>query len=123
MLVLPSILRWRRNAPRWRSLCELTSPAEAELVTSRCRFSLSTVEVLCNPAATYCALVEQELPRTWLWSVYGVEDIPRAAGAAPTRAAAQRAAVKALVDLDRRGVIELRPVQPGAASASTHAPA
>jgi hypothetical protein len=92
-------------------------------VASRCRFSLSTVEVLCDPAVTYCALVEQELPRTWLWAIYGIEDIPRAAGAAPTRAAARHAAVKALVDLDRRGVIKLRPIESGAATAGNGAPA
>ncbi len=62
---------------------------------------------MCNPAATFCALIERQLPRTWRWAAYGVEDIPRAEGSAPTRTAARRGAVKALVALGRQGLIEL----------------
>src|SRR5262245_7686450 len=85
MFYLPALLRWRRNAPRWRALCDIESAAEAEVVTARARFSLSTVEVMCNPAATFCALVERELPDVWRWAVYGVEDIARAQGVAASK--------------------------------------
>lgn len=62
---------------------------------------------MCNPAVTFCALVEQEDPKSWRWAVYGIEDIACVEGAAPTHAAARCAAVKALVTLDRQGVIKL----------------
>ncbi len=62
---------------------------------------------MCNRAATFCALVEQEHPGVWRWAVYGVEDIARREGLAPTQAAARCAAVKALIALDQQGVIDV----------------
>jgi hypothetical protein len=112
MFLLPSILRWRRSAPRWRSLCELTNGGEAALVSARCKFSLSTVEVMCDRAATTCALVEQEHADVWRWAVFGVDDVACREGEAPTRTAARRAAVKALVTLDRQGVVKLPEEKP-----------
>ncbi|MDB6116197.1 MAG: hypothetical protein JWQ83_2220 [Lacunisphaera sp.] len=102
-----SIFKSPRSNPQWRSLCQLASPAEAALVSARCKYSLSTVEVMCNAAATYCALTEQEHLRNWRWAVYGVDDIARAEGSAPTHSQARRAALKALVILDRQGVVKL----------------
>jgi len=81
-------------------------------VSARCRFSLSTVEVMCNPTATFCALVERELPGAWRWAVYGVEDIARAQGKAPTKTAARHMAVKALIALDRQGALQLPAATP-----------
>ena len=52
------LLRWPRSLPRWRSLCDISSTPEAALVSARCRYSLSTVEVICNPSVLFCALVE-----------------------------------------------------------------
>jgi hypothetical protein len=109
VFLLPSILRWRRSAPRWRSLCDIESAGEAALVSARCRYSLDTLEVMCNRAATFCALVEQEHPDTWRWAVHDVNDFARREGTAPTKAAAKCAAFKALVALDQEGVIALSP--------------
>lgn len=109
VFLLSSILRWRRNAPRWRPLCDFKSAGRIALVSARCKYSLATVEVMCNRAATFCALVEQEHPDTWRWAVYDVEDNARREGTAPTKAAAKCAAFKALVALDRQGVIALTP--------------
>lgn len=77
-------------------------------MSARCRFSLSTVEVICNPSAMFCALVEQEHPTTWRWAVYGIEDDALEEGSAPTNRAARRAALRALVALGHRGVIQLQ---------------
>jgi hypothetical protein len=107
VFLLSSILRWRRAAPRWRSLCDIESAGEAALVAARCRYSLDTLEVMCNRAATFCALVEQEHPDTWRWAVHDVNDTARREGTAPTKAAAKCAAFKALVALDQQGVIAL----------------
>ena len=107
MFSFSSLFGSRPNAQRWRTLCELASPAEAALVSARCKFSLSTVEVMCNAAATYCALIEQEHLRNWRWAVYGVDDVARAEGSSPAHAEARRAALKALVILDRQGVVKL----------------
>ncbi len=93
--------------PRWRSLCHLSGAPEAALVSARCSYSLSTVEVMCNPSALFCALVEQEHPATWRWAVYGTADIALDEGTAPTKATARRAATRVLVTLDRQGVIQL----------------
>jgi hypothetical protein len=114
MFHLHSILRWRRNAPRWRALCDIESAAEAEIVSARCRYSLSTVEVLSNSAATFCALVERELPGVWRWAIFGVEDIARAQGVAPTKVAARRMAVKALIALGKQGVLKITASSPDA---------
>lgn len=62
---------------------------------------------MCNRAATFCALVEQEHADAWRWAVYDVDDVARREGTAPTKAAAKCAAFKALVALDREGVIAL----------------
>ena len=107
MFSFSSIFQSRRNAQNWRTLCELASPAEAALVSARCKYSLSTVEVMCNSAATYCALTEQEHLRNWRWAVYGVDDVARAEGSSPTHSQARRAALKALVLLDRKGVVKM----------------
>jgi hypothetical protein len=114
VFLLPSILRWRRSAPRWRAWCDLGSAGEAALVSARCRFSLDTLEVMCNRAATFCALVEQEHNDVWRWAVYDVNDFARREGTAPTKAAAKCAAFKALVSLDQAGVIDLSEESPAA---------
>jgi hypothetical protein len=107
VFLLPSILRWRRNAPRWRPWCDIVSAGEAALASARCRYSLDTLEVMCNRAATFCALIEQEHNDVWRWAVHDVHDVARREGTAPTKAAAKCAAFKALVALDRAGVIAL----------------
>src|SRR3954463_1593702 len=107
VFLLPSILRWRRNAPRWRAWCDLQSAGEAALVSARCRYSLDTLEVMCNRGATFCALIEQEHHDVWRWAVHDVNDSARREGTAPTKAAAKCAAFKALVALDQAGVIAL----------------
>jgi hypothetical protein len=101
------MLNWRRNAPRWRAWCDIPSAGEAALVSARCRYSLDTLEVMCNRGATFCALIEQEHPDVWRWAVHDVHDFARREGTAPTKAAAKCAAFKALVALDREGVIAL----------------
>lgn len=107
MFLLPSILRWRRSAPRWRLWCDIQSAGEAALASARCRYSLDTLEVMCNRGATFCALIEQEHTDTWRWAVHDVNDVARREGTAPTKAAAKCAAFKALVALDHEGVIAL----------------
>ena len=106
MLTLPSLRRWPQPIPSWRSLCYLTGAPEAAWCR-RCRFSLSTVEVMCNSSAMFCALVEQEHPATWRWAVYGPEDNALDEGTAPTPSGARHAAIRALIALDRTGMIKL----------------
>lgn len=122
MFHLSSLLQWRRNAPQWRSLREIDSGAEAEIVSARCRFSLSTVEVMCNSAATFCALVERELPGVWRWAVYGVEDIARAQGVTSTKTAAQHTALKVLLTLEQQGALNIRIPTPARPSLLRGAP-
>ncbi len=62
---------------------------------------------MCNRGATFCALIEQEHNDAWRWAVHDVNDVARREGTAPTKAAAKCAAFKALVALDRAGVIAL----------------
>jgi hypothetical protein len=115
VLTLPSLLRLPRPVPHWRSLCHLSGAPEAALVSARCQFSLSTVEVMCNSSALFCALVEQEHPDTWRWAVYGTEDNALAEGTAPTHAGARRSAIRSLINLDHAGVLKLHnrhPVAP-----------
>lgn len=63
---------------------------------------------MCNSAATFCALVERELPGIWRWAVYGVEDIARAQGVTSTKAEAQHTALKALLTLEQQGALNIR---------------
>lgn len=122
MLTLPSILRLPQPVPHWRSLCHLSGAPEAALVSARCRFSLSTVEVLCNASALFCALVEQEQPDTWRWAVYGTGDDALDEGTAPTRAGARRTAIRSLVTLDHAGVLKLHHRHPLATPAYAATP-
>jgi hypothetical protein len=112
VFLIPSILRWRRGAPRWRAWCDIPSAGEAALVSARCKYSLDTLEVMCNPGATFCALIEQEHSDVWRWAVHDVKDVARREGTAPTKAAAKCAAFKALVALDQQGVIALAQAKP-----------
>jgi len=89
----------------WRSIGELPCPAQSAILSARCRFSLSTAEVLCCPADTYFALTEQEHPDTWRWAVYGTRDDPLDEGLAPTRVEAGQAAVAALWLLNPHSLI------------------
>ena len=115
MLTLSSLLRRPQPVSQWRSLCHLSGAPEAAHLSARCRFSLSTVEVMCNAAVMFCALVEQEHSNTWRWAVYGTGDTACTEGSAPTLAGARRAAIRALVRLDQAGMIQLHlrlPVAP-----------
>ncbi len=107
VLTLPSLLRLPRPVPHWRSLCHLSGAPEAALVSARCQFSLSTVEVMCNSSALFCALVEQAHPATWRWAVYGTGDNALDEGTAPDLAGARWAAIRSLVTLDHAGVLKL----------------
>ena len=78
-------------------MCELSSPAEAAILSACCRYSLATAEVILSPADTFFALTEQQHPAVWRWAVYGTQKTALAEGAAPTRAAAGEAAVASLV--------------------------
>ncbi len=96
-----------RTIPHWRSLCQLSGAPEAALVSSRCQYSLSTVEVICDSAVMFCALVEQEHSGTWRWAVYGLKDSAFADGTAATHEGARRVAMRVLVALERAGMINL----------------
>jgi len=122
VLTLPSILRLPQPVPHWRSLCHLSGAPEAALVSARCQFSLSTVEVMCNASALFCALVEQEHPDTWRWAVYGTGDDALDEGTAPTNAGARRTAIRSLVTLDHAGVLKLHNRHPVTAPAYADAP-
>lgn len=122
VLTLPSLLRLPQPVPHWRSLCHLSGAPEAALVSARCRFSLSTVEVMCNSPALFCALVEQELPDTWRWAVYGTEDDALDEGTAPTHDGARRTAIRSLITLDHAGVLKRHNRHPIAAPAGADTP-
>ena len=79
---------------KWRSLCDISSPVEAVILSAHCRFSLDTTTVLCHPATAFFALVEQERPGAWRWVIYAAEDVPLAQGSAPSQWQAQQAALR-----------------------------
>lgn len=83
----------------------LSSPAEAAILSARCRFSLATTEVLCSPANTFFALTEQEHPSVWRWAVYGTSDAALDEGTSPSRLEAGRSAVNVLLLLDPHSLI------------------
>ena len=107
-----------RTIPHWRSLCQLSGAPEAALVSARCLYSLSTVEVICDSAVMFCALVEQERSGNWRWAVHGIGDTACAEGMVATQAGARRVAIRMLIALERVGMINLHHREP---SAEVHA--
>ncbi len=89
----------------WRSIGQLPCPAQAAILSARCRFSLSTAEVLCCPADTFFALCEQERPTIWRWAVYGTTETALHEGTTSTRKDARAAAVAALLVIDPLNLI------------------
>ncbi len=80
----------------WRSLCDLSSAAEAAFLSARCRYSLETTEVLCSPPETNWALTEQKRSGVWRWAIYGSPHAPMAEGLSPTQTEAKLAASAAI---------------------------
>lgn len=83
-------------APNWRSFQNIFSDAEAASFSEFCLFSLSTLEVACDPASTNFALTERERPGAWQWAVINDRNVVLQAGCEPTQVAAKRAAARAL---------------------------
>lgn len=82
--------------PNWRCFQNIFSDAEAASFSEFCLFSLSTLEVACDPASTNFALTEQERPGAWRWAIINDRNVVLQAGREPTQVAAKKAAVRAL---------------------------
>jgi hypothetical protein len=59
-------------------------------------FSLSTLEVACNPAFPGFALTERKQPDTWRWAIISAEGSILEEGLERTETDAKRTAVEAL---------------------------
>lgn len=80
----------------WESYRDIRSDAKAEAAAKFCLFSLATLEVACSPSSTEIALVEEEYPDAWRWSVIGVDGFITDCGSEPSRALAKTAVELAL---------------------------
>jgi hypothetical protein len=81
----------------WRGFCSLPSDSEAASVSKHCVFSLSTLEIMCDSATAWFALIEKEHAKAWRWAVLSDEGLILREGQQPTQADAKRVAEEMLV--------------------------
>jgi hypothetical protein len=84
-------------SPIWRSYCDISSNAEADLARSSSGFCLSTLEVVTCPGVTGFALIEQIRPDLWRWATVSLEGPILDEGTKATQAEAKSSAVEALL--------------------------
>jgi len=82
--------------PVWRSYLDIPANAEASYASSLCSFSLSTLEVACNPGIRDFALIERKQPHAWRWAIASAAGLITAEGWETSDANAKRCAVEAL---------------------------
>jgi hypothetical protein len=85
------------SSPGWRSYCDISANAEADLARSSSGFSLSTLEIATCPGVTGFALTERIQPDLWRWATVSVEGPILDEGSKATQAEAKRSAVAALL--------------------------
>lgn len=83
-------------SPVWRSYLDIPADAEAFQASSSSSFSLSTLEVACNPGITSFALIERKQPDTWRWAIISAAGPVTDEGWETTDIDAKRSAVAAL---------------------------
>jgi hypothetical protein len=93
-------------SPIWRSYLDIPANAEASYASSLCSFSLSTLEVACNPGIRDFALIERKQPHAWRWAIASAAGLITAEGWETTDTSAKRSASEAL-----QGVMEMTSVQ------------
>jgi len=80
----------------WESYRDIRSDAKADAASKFCLFSLATLEVACSPSSTEIALVEEQYPDSWRWSVIGADGFITDCGSEPSRDLAKTAVELAL---------------------------
>ena len=87
----------RDSFPIWRCFRSLPSDSEAASVSKYCVFSLSTLEIACDPGTECIALVEQEQAGAWRWAVLDDAGVILEGGQESTQADAKGIAMEALL--------------------------
>ena len=82
--------------PTWRSFQEISADAEDEFASSSSLFSLSTLEVTCDPGFSGFALTERKQHDMWRWALVSAEGPVVDEGWEPTESDAKRSAVGAM---------------------------
>jgi len=82
--------------PTWRCFQNIPSDAEASSFSECCLFSLSTLEVDCDPDTHSFALTEQERPGAWRWAIINDRGVTLDAGCESTQVRAKEVAEVAL---------------------------
>lgn len=85
------------SLPLWRCFRSLSSDSEAASVSKYCVFSLSTLEITCDPGTECFALVEQEQAEAWRWAVMDDAGVLLEGGQESTRVDAKSIAMDALI--------------------------
>ena len=91
MITLPN------SSPTWRSYCDITANAEADLARSSSGFCLSTLEVVKCPGVTGFALVEKIEPGMWRWATVSLQGPILDEGTKPSKEEAKKFAEEALM--------------------------
>ena len=89
-------------APIWRSFQDIPADAEAAFASSLSMFSLSTLEVTCDPGFSGFALTERRQHDMWRWALVCSEGSVVDEGWEPTELDAKRSAVGAMRHLIAR---------------------
>jgi hypothetical protein len=93
-------------SPIWRSYLDIPADAEASYASSLSSFSLTTLQVACNPGVRSFALIERKQPDTWRWAIAGAAGLITDEGWETTDANAKRSAVEALQCATERASIQ-----------------
>ncbi len=82
--------------PTWCSFRNLSSDSEAAFASSSSLFSLSTLEVTCDPGYCGFALTERRQHDMWRWALISAAGPVENEGWEPTETDAKRSAVGAM---------------------------
>ena len=82
--------------PNWRSFRDIPADAEAAFAASSSRFSLCTLEVVCDPGFPGFALTEKRHLDVWRWALISAEGPVIDEGWEPTEIDAKKSAVGAM---------------------------
>ena len=82
--------------PIWRCFGSLPSDSEAASLSAYCSFSLSTLEIACNPDTMSFALIEREHAAAWRWAILDADGTILEEGLQPSQTEAKRIAAGVL---------------------------
>jgi hypothetical protein len=88
--------------PIWRCFRSLPSDSEAASVSKYCVFSLSTLEIACDPETECIALIEREQADAWRWAVLNDAGVIMEGGQQSTQADAKCIAAEAFILMTSR---------------------